>query len=381
MRVLHVINTLGGSGGAENGLVREITRFDASVDQMVVRLFSRNDLETRLTSQDIAVETLGLQGGADSRNWPVAAGRLRTWIRKYRPDVIHTSLFTANLAGQVAGRTTRVPVLSTFTQSGDVELVRSYQPGAASRGAAVLRAIATRVARSDRVRFRALTKDAAATNLRELRVPEYRARVIPRGVETSLPSPDPSVRRSFGVPPGAPLVVNIGRQAAQKGQEYLLDAFEFLCQQEPTAHLVILGREGDATNTIRARIAASPVGDRVHTLGFRSDARAILLDADVFMFSSLMEGLGTAVLEAMAAQIPVVAFDIPPVREITDGGRVAHLVPVGDGVAFGKTAAAVLEGSESDRAGLAYEWIRAQYDIDGVAASLQAYLETVAGLA
>jgi glycosyltransferase involved in cell wall biosynthesis len=292
---------------------------------------------------------------------------------------VHTSLFTANMAGQAAARLTRVPVLSTFTQSGDVGLVRSYQPGAASRKASALRAVANRIARSQLVRFRALTTNAAVTNLSELRVPANRVRIIPRGVETAPPMPDPETRRRLGLPAQSRLVVNVGRQAAQKGQRFLLEAFELLATHEADAHLIVLGREGDASAELLTQLAASTARDRVHFLGFRRDARSILGAADLFLFSSLMEGLGTAVLEAMAARVPVVAFDIPPVREITDSGRVAHLVPVGDAGALGTVALAVLRGEEPDRVGIAHEWVEANYDIDHIAASLRSYLETVAG--
>jgi glycosyltransferase involved in cell wall biosynthesis len=380
MRVLHVINTLGGSGGAENGLVREITRFDPDVDQLVLRLFARNDLEPVVTDHGIEVAALGLDGSAASRNWPLAAKRVRTWIRRFAPDVVHTSLFSANLVGQIAARSVRAPVLSTFTQSGDVELVRSYQPGASSRTAAALRSIADRAARSPLVRFRALTADAAATNLAVLRVPDDRVRIIPRGVVTDLPPPDPAVREAAGVPPDAPLVINVGRQAAQKGHQHLIRAFELVAQRIPDAHLVILGREGDASSQLRTQLASSPVADRVHLLGFRKDAGSIVGTADVFMFSSLMEGLGTAVLEAMAARVPIVSFDIPPVREITDQGRVAHLVPVGSVEGLAADAVAILTGKEPGRAEAAYEWTRQRYDIGRVASQLQGYLAAVANL-
>ena len=380
MRVLHVINTLGGSGGAENGLVREITRFDPDVDQLVLRLFARNDLEPVVTDHGIEVAALGLDGSAASRNWPLGAKRVRTWIRRFAPDVVHTSLFSANLVGQIAARSVRAPVLSTLTQSGDVELVRSYQPGASSRAAAALRSIADRAARSPLVRFRALTANAAATNLAVLRVPDDRVRIIPRGVVTDLPPPDLAVREIAGVPPDAPLVINVGRQAAQKGHDHLIEAFELVVQRIPDAHLVILGREGDASAQLRTQLASSPVAGRVHLLGFRKDAGSIVGTADVFMFSSLMEGLGTAVLEAMAARVPIVSFDIPPVREITDQGRVAHLVPVGSAEGLAADAVAILTGKVPGRAEAAYEWTRQRYDIGRVASQLQDYLEEVADL-
>jgi glycosyltransferase involved in cell wall biosynthesis len=173
-------------------------------------------------------------------------------------------------------------------------------------------------------------------------------------------------------------VINVGRQAAQKGHQYLIGAFELVARRIPDAHLVILGREGDASAQLRTQLASSPVADRVHLLGFRKDAGSIVGTADVFMFSSLMEGLGTAVLEAMAARVPIVSFDIPPVREITDQGRVAHLVPVGSVEGLAADTVAILTGKEPDRVEAAYEWTRERYDIGRVASQLQDYLEAVA---
>ncbi len=377
MRVLHVINSLGGSGGAENGLVREITRFDPSVEQLVLRLFEQDDLGATLDDRGVEVVHIGLAGSAAARNWPVAVSRTRNWIRDYNPDVVHTSLFTANMVGQMAARSMKVPVLSTITQSGDVDLVRSYQPGASTTRASMLRALAARSARSPYVRFRGLTNHATTTTLRSLGVPADRARVIPRGVEVEAPARDPDVRSRLGLTPDAQLIVNVGRQAAQKGHLLLIEAFERLAAWSPRAHLVVLGREGDATEQTRRRLASSPVASRVHFLGFRRDTQSILRAADVFMFSSLMEGLGTAVLEAMAAGAAVVAFDIPPVREISDDGRVAYLVPVGDAALLAEATQSVLAGAVPDLTDRARIRIRENYDIRVVAAMLQSYLESV----
>lgn len=381
MRIIHVVNSLGGSGGAENGMVREITRFDQSIEQLVIRLYARDDLQPVLDAHGVEVAALGLDAALASWNWPLAAARVRGWIQRFDPAVVHTSLFTANIVGQLAGRSLQLPVLSTLTQSGDVDLIRSYQPGASTLRASAFRGIATRAARSRLVRFRALTSDAAATNLQVLGVTADRVRVIPRGVETDLPPPDPCIRERLGLLPDTPLLVNIGRQAAQKGHAFLIDAFERIAAAVPRANLVILGREGDATKQILDRLASSPVADRVHFLGFRQDASAILGAADVFVFSSLMEGLGTAVLEAMAAKVPVVAFDIPPIREITNEGRVAYLVAVGNAERLAEATTAVLDGSAPDLTDLAHNWVRERYDIQGVAAELQSYLEVVASSA
>ena len=95
----------------------------------------------------------------------------------------------------------------------------------------------------------------------------------------------------------------------------------------PDARLVVAGPAGPAEPAVRAAIAAPrPRRRRCTCSGFRDDARAMVAAADVFAFSSLSEGSPGAVLEAMAIGTPVVAFDIEPVVELTDGGRHARLV-------------------------------------------------------
>jgi len=175
VKVLHVINSLGGSGGAEHGLVREVTRFGDGVDQKVVRLFSKDHLDADLEEAGIEVIALGLDSDRAGWKLPAAVSRLLSVARGERPDVIHSSLFTANLVAQVAGRLRGTPILSTFTLSGSEDLLRRFQPGAASRRAAMLREIAAYAARGKGVWFRALTMDALATNCELLGVQPERA--------------------------------------------------------------------------------------------------------------------------------------------------------------------------------------------------------------
>ncbi len=347
MRVLHVINSLAGSGGAEQGLVREITHFDPSVVNLVVRLFENDDLEARLTSHGVDVVWLGLRSSAAAWSWPEAARRVRRLIRSFRPDIVHTSLFTGNLVGQLAATGTGVPVLSTLTLTGDERLHRELQPGADTRRAAFLRRVAARIGRQSHVWYRAISEDAAETNCESMGIDRAHVTVIPRGVPMVSVEPD---RSRFGLPETGPLIVNVGRQAAQKGQVLLLRAFRQIKDSEPDAHLAIAGREGDATRAIRQEIVTLGLEDSVDLLGYREDVDVLLASADLFMFSSLAEGLGTAVIEAMAAGVPVVAFDIPPVREATEGGRHAALVPSGNVEALARAGRSVLSagGSEAE---------------------------------
>ena len=359
-----MIDSLSGAGGAEQGLVREITRFNDDIEQLVVLLYDRVDLAPALAESGIQVEVVGLVEGSGSRAWPRALPPVRRLTRSFRPDVIQTSLFLGNIVGQLAGRSLRIPVVSNLVLSGELESLRAFQPGAASRRAAVLRSIAGWSARSKWVTFRTLTEEVRLSNARLLRVDPDRMTVIPRGV----PQPDlghPRSRDELGLP-GGPLIVNVGRLAPQKGQTYLIEALAEVRGIVPDAHLVIVGKPGAAEPEVKAAIDRLDLTDSVTVAGHSTKVTDYLAHAHVFAFPSVMEGLGTSVIEAMACGVPVVAFDIPPVREATVGGEYGTLVPVGD---VGSLARALTAYVSADRTvdQRARDWVRSHHDMGRIA--------------
>jgi glycosyltransferase involved in cell wall biosynthesis len=340
---MHVISSLTGSGGAEHGLVREISRFENDIEQKVVTLFPPNILGPQLEDAGIAVESLEFDSSSSGLNWLPAARRLRTLIESFRPDVIQSSLASGNLVAQLAARPVAVPVLSTITLSGDRQLMRSLQPGASSRRAALMRRVESRAARSSHVWFRSLTRDAASTTCHAMGLDPERVTVIPRGVP--LPTGPNPERSKLGLPRDLPVLLNVGRQTAQKGHTDLIQAFVEL-RAEIDAHLVILGREGDGTKSLRGAIDRSGHGDSITVIAYTDSPYDYYRAADVFVFSSHMEGLGTAVLEAMACRVPVVAYDIPPVAEIARDEGLAILVTPNDPSGLATGARRLLQNPE-----------------------------------
>lgn len=379
MRVLHVINSLSGSGGAEQGLVREITRLGQGFDQLVAFLYEDDTLAPVLDGAGIDHESLGLSSYRSGWNWPLGAMRLARLIKRFQPDVVHSALTSANLVAQLATRRSRIAVLSTFTLSGDPELMKRYQPGAHTKKAALLRRMTATAARGDNVWFRALTEDALVTNSIALGVSRRRCVVIPRGVAVSDHSLPGATRKELGLPTELPIILNVGRQAAQKGHDHLVRAFGRVRRVRPV-HLVILGRKGDGTGILQRTVHDEGLESDVTVVDYTSSPQDYYRQADLFAFTSLMEGLGTAVLEAMAARLPVVAFDIPPVREVTDQGRLAVLVPVKDEERLADSMLAVLNRSGADRGmeELALSWVREHFSIESVAAQLRYRLKELA---
>ncbi len=369
MKVLHVVDSLADTGGAERRLVEEVLALAPRFDQRVVRLYERDQLQGRLEKAGIPVVAIGLSGRWAGRTWPWAAARLHGEFRRWRPDVVHTTLFSANLTGQLAARPLGIPVVSSFNRTGELTLQRALQPGVAGWKGRTMQAIARRAARSDGVHFRAVSTYARDTNCELFDVPRARVTVVPRGVADERPPPDVG-RAAFGLRDGRPLFVNVARIAPEKAQHLLVEALAEVRLKLPDAELAIAGAAGSAEPDVRSAIAAHGLTDAVHLLGWRGDAGALVACADVFAFSSLSEGSPSAVLEAMALGTPVVAFAIGPVAELTDEGRHARLVPVGSSAALAEAMVAASTDPDRDaRVRAAREWAE-RFTLDEVAGRL-----------
>jgi glycosyltransferase involved in cell wall biosynthesis len=374
MRVLHVIDSLAGTGGAENRMVEEVVALGDRFEQRLIRLFARDDLQPALESAGIEVTALGFDASKAARTWPLAARRLRSLMVEWRPDVVQTALAAGNLAGQLAARPLGVPVLSTFNRTGDLALQQQLLPAQRTWKARIMRTVARRAARQGDVHFRALNAHTQETNCRLLGISVDRATVIPRGIAVDR-SALVTDRSELGLPDGGPLFVNVGRMTPEKAQHILVEAFAVARARHPGARLVIVGPPDAAEPDVKAAIARHGLVDDVLLLGYRRDARSITAAADVFVSSSLSEGMPGAVLEALVLGTPVAGFDIPPLMEVSDGGRHAHLARTGSSDDLARAMVdTYLSPSRAEDAAAAQTWAR-RFDLATVAAELGDLLE------
>lgn len=377
LRVVHVIDSLAGSGGAENRLVDEVVGLVPRCDQTVVRLFERDFLDARLADAGVPVVALGFRAARAGRTWPLVGHRLAGVLRELRPDVIHTSLFTGNLVGQLAGARLGVPVVSTFNRTGESHLQRALQPGVASWKGRVMQAVGRRAARLGDVHHRAVGEYARRTNCASLGLPVEAATVVPRGVPITpqVGAPEGG-RAAFGLPATGPLFANVARLVPEKAQHLLVAAFARVRDEVPGAHLAIAGAPGAASPAVEEAIERAGLSDAVSLLGFRPDARALVAAADVFAFSSISEGSPGAVVEAMVTGTPVAAFAIPPVAELTDGDAHAWLAEPGDARALATAMLAAWQAPDRrERAAATRAWAEQRYALPAVVAGLGDLLE------
>jgi glycosyltransferase involved in cell wall biosynthesis len=134
----------------------------------------------------------------------------------------------------------------------------------------------------------------------------------------------PAVREELGIPADAPVVGHVGRFTAAKNHEGLVAIAEIVLRSESEAHFVLVG-DGPLRADIEAIVRRQGMSDRFLFLGARSDVPRLLAAMDVFLFPSRWEGLGIVLVEAQAAGVPVVASDIPGIREGVAPDPLNHL--------------------------------------------------------
>ena len=157
------------------------------------------------------------------------------------------------------------------------------------------------------------------------------------------------VRAELGMPPGAGVVLFVGRLAAEKGCDYLIEAAPIVSAGAPDAVFLVAG-SGPAEAALKALAERAGVANRVRFLGARDDVADLLAAADVFCLPSRQEGMSLALLEAMSAGKAVVVSDIAANREVVEHGKTGLLVWPGDAAALGGALVHILTHPDAAQA-------------------------------
>jgi glycosyltransferase involved in cell wall biosynthesis len=263
------------------------------------------------------------------------------WFRSERPAIVHTHTAKAGAVGRLAAILAGVPV-RIHTYHGHV-LGGSYF--SALKTAVFLR-IERQLARAT-TRLIVLTHRQKREMSEVLRVAEpERFAVVPLGLELErFVEVDGGAARSqlsteLGIGEEAWVVGIVGRLVPVKNHELFFDALELMREQaDGPVHAIVVGA-GEREEALRAHVAELGIADAVHWLGWRSDLPEILPACDVCALTSFDEGTPVALIESLAARVPVVSRAVGGVPEVLGEGAYGWLVWNDDPAAF---AAALLD--------------------------------------
>lgn len=266
----------------------------------------------------------------------VSWGQLLGHLRRREPALVHTHLRYATVWGAAAACWLGLPYLTTVHLGPSPEPTR--RQAWAARLEASARRHAARVVYVSEAQRRAWGGQAAAEP----------AVVIGNGVAAPAPGLDRgSLRRQRGLPESACVMTTVAVVRARKGWRWWLEAIERVAPARPGARFVWVGG-GPESELLRRAAAASRCASQIVLPGSRADVAAWLSASDVFLFPSEEEAQPTAVMEAMAAGLPIVATAITAITEVLGG--TGRLVAPGDAGALAQAALAwSAPGAEGER--------------------------------
>ncbi|WP_327683190.1 glycosyltransferase family 4 protein [Kitasatospora sp. NBC_00458] len=340
-----MIDSVSRVGGAEQGLVAmapQLVRAGVRLDIAYLK-DSPGGFQSELTAA--GADVFGV--GRPTRRQSLAA--LHRLVRERRPDLLHTTLYESDVLGRAAALAARTPVVTSLVNAAYGPEHRNAR-GLSPWKVRAAQAVDATTAQGTR-RFHALTRYVAGAMARRLRVPSQRIDVVPRGRDplllgTVTPERRAAVRSALELPQDVPVVLAAARQQYQKGLDVLLEAWPAVLRAEPEAVLLLAGSEGGETERLRA-LAGTTRG--VRFLGPRDDVFDLMAAADALAVPSRWEGLGSAAMEAMGIGVPLVAADVPALRETVGSEDYARLVPPERPAALAEALVDTLEDRASAR--------------------------------
>lgn len=263
--------------------------------------------------------------------------RMAAWLRRHRPDAVFSGPEFANLVTALSLLVTANPArfFPSFHAAADLKADRA--------GSTLARGVVGMMGR--RATNLVAVSQGIADDLRTARLGDGKVVVInnplPPPVTATTPPQPWEAALAAARRANIPVIATAGRLSPVKDHRTLVEAFALLRQHRP-ARLVIFG-EGPLQAQLEAQIARLGLETDVLLPGFVAP-QLCYRHADLFALSSLSEGFGNVLVEAMAAGVPVVTTDCPHgPRDILDGGRLGRLVPVGDAPALAIAMAAMLD--------------------------------------
>ncbi len=323
-KILYLITELD-IGGAEKSLYELVTRLDRDrFEPKVACLTGHGQIGNWLVERSINVTHIEMLGWRDLRAWK----RLRHTIRVFQPNVLHTFLFHANLAGRMTAVGLRIPKIISSIRVEEPRRWHLWTERLTHRLSDVVTCV---------------SESALRYTHHHAGVPVEKMVAIPNGVDvahfSAAPPPTPP---DWHIPADAKVVGVIGRLDRQKEPLVMMRAARRVCQISRKTIFVFAG-DGPLAEACRNETHRLGLQDNIRFIGWISDTRPLLARMDLLALSSRWEGMPNAVLEAMAGAKPVIAAEVGGCSELIVDGETGYLVRPGDDQVLAKRIIDILD--------------------------------------
>ncbi|MGZ8431876.1 MAG: glycosyltransferase family 4 protein [Candidatus Deferrimicrobiaceae bacterium] len=347
-------------GGQENRTLQELRGLSRMGYRVLVLCPPQAEIGRRAAAEGIPVRFRSMRKSYDV----AAVSAIRNAIRDEQVDILNTHSGRDSLLAGLAGRlSSRRPII-----------VRTRHLALPITSRISYRYLPHRVVTVSEYVRRYLIGEG---------IPAEKVVAVPTGVDTERFSPGAAagtLREELGLSPDAPLVGIVAILRRKKGHHVLLDAVPEILRAVPEAVFVMAGN-GPQRDNIEGKIRSMGLSKKVFLLGLRKDVPNVIASLDLFVLPTLEEALGTAFLEAMAMEKPVVGTRVGGVGEVIEEGVNGHLVPPEDPATLARAIVDILRDREKGRRmGIeGRKIVQEKYTVEVMCAKMSSLYRSLAG--
>ena len=317
LKILYVFAALP-VGGAEQVLVTELKGLDRDLFVPLVCVISEKGPMGQMIEQ-MGIPVIPLHRLKKTQFDYGIIREIKEIILREKIVLVHTHLYDGGKYGRIAARMAKVPGIVHTAHNIYVKRRTKYH-------------LINRILSSFTDRIIAVSEAVKESLVRYDRIKRKKIQVIYNGIDLSKfdgPSTQYEVRAELGIQPDEYVIGVIARLEEQKGHRYLLEALSNIPEHLASLKILIVG-DGQLRSALEAETKKKGLSSNVFFLGTRKPIAPILRALDLFLLPSLWEGFSMAILEAMAAGIPVVATRVGGAGEVITSGQDGLLIPPGD---------------------------------------------------
>ena len=315
-KILFLSGILGG-GGAERQIAHLLTLINQDDFNLILCLFKKEGSYLQDIPQNIRI--YDLSGRKSGFNTPRLLFKLKKIIDDEKPDIIFSNLWGSN----------RIAILAHKLSHANHrrKLLLGIQNNPSHYNTIARRLIPFMYPCADLLV--ACSKGVADEAHRDFRISPHKMQIVYNAVDITKISTlaEESVEHPWLG--RFPTIISVGSLSPQKGHAYLLKALEIINRTMPT-YLLLLG-DGPEKGRLQELAISLGIHDRIDFLGYLPNPFKYMASADIFVLSSLWEGLPSVLVEALACKVPIVSTNAPyGPKEVIEDGKNGVLVPVAD---------------------------------------------------